>query len=262
LALGTAACAKPTTIDRAQQLVRMHQEPEAIKLLRNHLAAHPDDLSARKLLVRVLAFTGDLEGARREVETIQAQHPNDPTAWIEMGHAFELAHKYDEALAAYDTAADIAPTSPEGPRAGGMRAARWGEPEEAEKRLAEAVKRGARDAETLHALGLVRVNLRDFDGAREAYNAGLAADPRSSENLLGLATIAVMEDDAAGALAAYDRLLSAKPKYAAAELGRAWALAKLGRRAEAEKALEQAAAMGAPKANIDKLRAGMKAGDL
>jgi Flp pilus assembly protein TadD len=261
-ALSASACARLSPIDRAQQLVREHKEADAVKVLRDELAKHADDVPARRLLVRVLAFTGDLEAARKEVEILQAQRPNDPTAWIEMGHAFEIAKRFDEALAAYDTAAEIAPRSPDGPREGGMRCARWGEPEEAEKRLVEAVNRGARDAEIFHVLGLVRVHLHDYDGARTAYRQGLAADPKSTENQLGLATVAVMENDAAAALGAYDEVLRSKPRYAAAELGRAWALAKLGRRPEAEKALDHALAMGAPKANVDKLRAGIRAGDL
>ncbi|MFO0739030.1 MAG: tetratricopeptide repeat protein [Labilithrix sp.] len=259
LLVAAAGCARLSVTDRAQSLVRQHREGDAVKMLREELAKHPDDVPARRLLVRVLAFTGDLEGARKEVEILQQERPNDPTAWIEMGHAFEIAKRFDEALAAYDTAAETAPTSPDGPREGGMRCARWGEPEEAEKRLAEAIKRGAKDAELFHVLGLVRVHLHDFDGAREAYRRGLAVDPRSSENLLGLATVAVVQGDAGAALAAYDNVLASRPHYAAAELGRAWALGKLGRKPEAEKALDHALAMGAPKANVDRLRAAVRA---
>jgi len=50
-----------------------------------------------------------------------------------------------------------------------MRAAHWGEVDEASKRLEEALKRGAHDAEMMHALGVVRVHLRDLDGAERAY---------------------------------------------------------------------------------------------
>lgn len=253
------ACVRLSPTDQAQSLVRQHKEAEAVKVLRDDLAKHPDDVPARRLLVRVLAYTGDLESARKEVDVLQQQRPNDPTAWIEMGHAFEIAKRFDEALAAYDTASETAPSSPEGPREGGMRCARWGEPEEAEKRLVEATKRGANDAEIFHVLGLVRVHLRDFEGAREAYQRGLAADPKSSENLLGLATVAVVQGDASAALQAYDTLLKAKPQYAAAELGRAWSLGKLGRKPEAERALDHALAMGAQKANVDKLRAAIRA---
>jgi Flp pilus assembly protein TadD len=259
---GATACATPGTIERAQRLVRLHHEPEALALLREHLAKHPDDVPARRLYVRVLAFSGDIEAARREVAELEKLMPNDPVPWIELGHAFELGHRFDEALAAYDTAASVAPGSPAGPREGGMRAARWGEAEEAQGRLEEAVRRGARDAETFHVLGLVRLNLHDPDGAEHAYREGLAADPKSMENMLGLATVAVVRGDAASALAAYDAIVATKPAYAAAQLGRAWALAKLGRRTEAERALDRATELGAPASNVDRQRQAIRAGTL
>ncbi|MDF2695032.1 MAG: repeat protein [Labilithrix sp.] len=257
-----SACASQGPIERAQQLVRLHREPEALATLRAHLAKHPEDVPARRLYVRVLAFTGDIDAARREVAELERRLPGDPVPWIELGHAFELGHRFDEALAAYDTAASVAASSPVGPREGGMRAARWGEPEEAIARLEEAVRRGARDAETFHVLGLARLNVRDLDGAEEAYRQGLAADPKSTENLLGLATVAVVRNDPAAALAAYDAIVQRKPSYAAAQLGRAWALAKLGRRPEAERALDRATELGAPAANVDKQRRAMRSGAL
>lgn len=254
LAGAIAACAPPSAVERAQTLVRLHREGEAKATLEKYLAEHPHDIDARRMLVRVLAWSGDLEAAKREVAELEKRLPGDPLPWIELGHAFELTHHFDEALAAYDTAASIAPSSPDGPREGGMRSARWGEPETALPRLEEAVRRGAKDAELFHALGLVRVHLHDLDGAEEAYEEGLRVDPKGMENLLGLATVAVVRDDPKAALAAYDRLLARKPDFAAAELGRAWALAKMGRKPEAEKALEHATELGAPPANVAKLR--------
>jgi Flp pilus assembly protein TadD len=260
LVILASGCATPGPVDRAQRLVRLHRENEAASLLQAHLAKHPDDLPARRLYVRVLAYSGDMEGARREIAELEKRMPDDPTPWVELGHAFELAHRFDEALAAYDTAASAVPGSPAGPREGGMRAARWGEAEEASPRLEEAVRRGARDGETFHVLGLVRLNLHDFDGAEQAYRQGLAADPKSVENLLGLATVAVARSDASAALSAYDALAAQKPGYAAAQLGRAWALAKLGRRAEAERALDRATELGAPAENVEKQRRAIRAG--
>src|SRR5262249_50226796 len=149
----------------------------------------------------------DLNGARAEVSELEKRLPaGDPIPWIELGHAFELAHRFEEALAAYDAAASVAPTSPDGPSEGGLRCARWGEVEEARTRLEEAVRRGANDADTWHALGLVRLHMKDYDAAEEAYKRGLAVDPKATENLLGLATVAVMKDDATAALSAYDAL--------------------------------------------------------
>ena len=166
-----------------------------------------------------------------------------------------IAHDFEGALAAYDQAASAAPSSADGPREGGTRAARWGEVEEAAPRLEEAIRRGANDAETWHTLGLVRVHLKDLDGAWTAYRAGLASDPRSAECWLGLATVAALRDDAKGALEAYDAILALRPKFAAGELGRAWALAKLGRKDDARGALDRAEEMGASPKSVAKQRA-------
>ena len=160
-------------------------------------------------------------------------------------------------LAQYDAAANIAPESPAGPLEGGMRTARWGEVEQAKPRLEEAIRRGARDAETYHALGVVRLHLKDVDGAEQAYREGLRVDPKHDENLIGLATVAIMRDDAKGALAAYDALVAKHPNYAAGHLGRAWALAKLGKKDDARAAIDRAESLGAPKANVDRQRASL-----
>jgi len=259
LALGVG-CARPSAADRAQSLVRQHREEEAVALLRKDLTARPDDVPARRLLVRLLGFTGDMPGARAETEELARRlGPADPTPYLELGHALELAHRYDEALEAYDQATAAAPSSPAGPREGGMRCARWGEVEQARPRLEEAARRGANDAELWHALGLVRLHLGDLDGAYEAYRAGVVVAPTAPESWLGLATVALTRGDGAGALAAYDRLLQLRPRFAAAELGRAWALAKLGRREEAARALDHAEELGASAGNVIRQRAALAA---
>jgi tetratricopeptide (TPR) repeat protein len=253
-----AACAPPSATDRAQALVRAHREGEAAALLRERMRAKPDDLAARRLLVRVLAVAGDLTEARAEVVELARRMPeNSPVAYIELGHALELTHHYDEALAAYDEAASVAPASPDGPREGGLRSAHWGEAEAARPRLEEAIRRGARDADTWHALGLVRLHLGDFDGAEDAYRAGAASDPARAESWLGLATVAVMRGDAQKALDAYDQVLARRPRFAAGELGRAWALEKLGRGRDALRALDHAEELGAAPANVEKQRAAL-----
>ncbi len=252
------SCVGLTPVEQALSLSRQERRSEAEEVLRKEIREHPDDVPARKLMIRFLGFDGDLGAAKAQVDELRAHvKEGDPSPEIELGHAYELAHRFEEALAQYDEAASIAPDSPAGPLEGGMRCARWGEVEEAKPRLEEAIKRGAHDAETYHALGVVRLHLKDIDGAEQAYRDGLRADPKHDENLIGLATVAIMRDDAKGALAAYDALAQKHPNYAAGQLGRAWALAKLGRKDEARAALDRAAELGAPKANIDKQRAAL-----
>jgi Flp pilus assembly protein TadD len=145
----------------------------------------------------------------------------------------------------YDRAAEVAPKDAAGPREGGLRAARWGEAELAAPRLEEALRRDARDAKAWHALGVVRLELKDVAGARTAYQSGLVADPESLENHLGLATIAVKEGDARSALEHYDVIVRERPRLADAHLGRSWALIGLGRFEDAEAALAEGEKLGA-----------------
>ncbi len=236
---GLVACktSAPTALQRATSLAHEHREAEAIRILRGELARDPNDVKARRLLVRVFALTGDLGAAQREVEVLARQlGSQDPLPSIELGHAYELAHEYEKALEMYDYASEIAPADARGPREGGMRAAHWGEIEWARPRLEEAVRRGANDAVVWHALGLLRVHAGELDGAITAYRAGLAVDPRATECHLGLATVAALRGDAASALTEYDAIVAARPRFSAAHLGRAWALERLGRQPEANEA--------------------------
>ena len=242
-----AACAgtQPSASQRATMLVHKHREPEAIQVLRDHIAAHPEAIDERRLLIRIIALSGDLGATERAATELAARlAPGSPVPWIEMGHAFELNHRYEEALGMYDRAAEVAPRDAVGPRTGGARAAAWGEVELAEPRLSEALRRDPRDATSWHTLGLVRLKLHDFRGARQAYAAGLAADPNALENRLGLATLAVAEGNPVMALEQYDALARARPKNGDVQLGRAWALLKLGRLSEAEGAIDRAEQLG------------------
>jgi tetratricopeptide (TPR) repeat protein len=181
--------------------------------------------------------------------------PDSPLPWIELGHSYELAHDYERALGAYDRASEVSPTSAEGPKRGGLRAARWGQLDLAEPRLAEATRRDAADAETWHALGVVRLGLGKHDAAREAYSAGLLAEPEALENRLGLATVALGTSRPAEALEQYDLIIAARPAHASAWLGRSWSLLLLGRLDEADASLREAEARRADAAVVEKQRA-------
>lgn len=236
-------------------LTQKERYQEARDVLERHLQAEPEDVAAFRLLVRVSALMGDLGAAERVAERLaQRLDETSPIPWIELGHAFELAHRYEEALNMYDRAADVAPADPAGPLAGGLRTARWGEYELSEPRLVEALRRDSSRAEAWHALGLVRSQRRDFVGARQAYRSGLEADKNALENRVGLATIALLLNDPEAALEQYDTLISLRPNFPDAHLGRSWALIQLSRYREAEQALETGYRLGANRAVVERQR--------
>lgn len=227
-------------------LVQKGRPAEAAQELAAYLQKHPEALAERRLLIRVYASMGQMGQAQDQAQALaRVLGPASPVPWVELGYALELSHRYDEALDQYDRAAEVAPRDPLGPLTAGLRAARWGEAELAEPRLVEALRRDTRNAEAWHALGLARARLGNLDGAAAAYRSGLLADPQAIANHVGLATLALVRGDASAALAEYDAIISARPKFADAHLGRSWALMRLGRLDDAQRALDRAQDLGA-----------------
>jgi len=240
------AFSQPNPKNQARMLVQKGRPAEAAQALEVYLQQHPDAVAERRLLIRVHASMGQMGHAQEQAQALaQVLGPGSPVPWVELGYALELSHRYDEALEQYDHAAEVAPRDPLGPLTAGLRAARWGEPELAEPRLVEALRRDTLNSEAWHTLGLTRARLGNLDGAATAYQSGLRADPRAVENHVGLATIALLRGDASAALGEYDAIVSARPNFADAQLGRSWALMKLGRLDDAQRALDRAQELGA-----------------
>lgn len=264
LASVLSACSLGTPpMQRATLLAERGRSAEAIGLLEEYLDEHPSEQVARRLLIRLHGSTGDFAAAVRQTERLAEGLPADsPLPWVELGAAFELGHRYEEALSAYDRAARVAPGDSLGPRRGGMRAARWGELALAEPRLREAVRRAPGDAEAWHALGVVLLGLNRLDAARHAYASGIDADEKALENRLGLATVALRQNQPAAALVQYELLLGARPKFTEALLGKSWCLILLGEYASAEATLNEAERLGADGTSIIRQRVelGMRSG--
>jgi tetratricopeptide (TPR) repeat protein len=258
---GFSACALgPAPVEQATLLADRGRTDDAIRTLDEHLAQHPDAVDERRLLIRLHGAAANWDAAIQQTERLaEYLPPGSPVPWVELGAAYELGHRYDEALGAYDRAATTAPADALGPKHGGMRAARWGELELAEPRLREATRRAPADAEAWHALGVVLVGLGKLDAARQAYTTGIAADPGALENRLGLATVALRLNEPAVALAQYELLLDARPKFTDALLGKSWSLILMGQYGSAEEALREAQRLGADPAAIMRQRGELRA---
>lgn len=228
---------------------------EALELVEGYLTHHPEAVPERRLAIRLQGAVGNLGAARAHAAALSEKlGARSPVPAVELGHALELGHRYDAALELYDLAAEVAPHDPLGPRTGGLRAAAWGEATLAEPRLAEAARRDGSDPRTWHALGLVRAKLGDLDGAERAYHAGIAASPRDLPNRIGLATVALLRDEPGRVLAEYQAILTLFPDFADAHLGCSWALVRLGRFDEADRAIARAEALGASPESVARQR--------
>lgn len=254
-------CAQQSVVQNAVLLARQGEEKRAIALLEGYLQEHSGATRERRLLLRLHAEVGDMPAAERDAAALaRSLGEGSAVPWIELGHALELQHRYDEALQMYDRAATVALRDPTGPRVGGLRAAHWGEFDLAAERLTEALRRDARDAEAWHALGVVELQRGQLAAARHAYESGLVAAPNSAENRLGLATVALKQGAYATALQHYDKLVQLRPRYAPAHLGRSAMLILLGRGEEASQALAQAEALGADPRVVQAQRKALRRG--
>jgi len=240
------SCARQDVIQDAVVLARQGEEKKAVTLLEGYLREHPNATRERQLVLRLYAAQGNLGKAEQHIaQLVRTLGEGSPVPWLELGHALELQHRYDEALAAYDKAAAAAPKDPTGPRVGGLRAARWGELDASAERLTEALRRDPGDAAVWHARGVVELKRGNGAAAKNAYQSGLLADPASAENHLGLATLALQERAYAVALGHYEAIVRLRPTLGNAHLGRSWALIALGRSEDARRALADAQALGA-----------------
>jgi len=76
-----SACAKPTVEQKAMGLARQHREEEGITALREAIAKDPNDVDARKLLVRLVACAGTCAARKRRRRSSRGGlKPGDPSA--------------------------------------------------------------------------------------------------------------------------------------------------------------------------------------
>ena len=94
-------------VARAEALRNSGAFGQAAQLLRDHLAAHPDDGDAARLLAQTLYWMKDFAGARAEYDTALRRHPDDSTLRLQYARMlFETGatHRARELLTPLPTA--------------------------------------------------------------------------------------------------------------------------------------------------------------
>ena len=184
---------------------------ESVDRYRKAISREPGRLSARQKLGRVLLLVGDPAAARRELSLAAERQGASPELLLDLGRALEALGQAEAAEDMYRRAIQLAPGLPRARYALGTLLARRGREEEARREI--ALYREAFDREQ-----------------RERFEMG----SRHAELSLGWTDLAGGRIEKA--LAQFER----RPDDPEALRGRAAALSRLGRHAEAVDALARA----------------------
>jgi protein O-GlcNAc transferase len=206
-----AACDAEALEAWGSSLLETGRFAESAARYREAIARAPDRVSARQGLGRVLLLAGDPASARQELSRAVEVQPDSPEILLDLGRALEAIGQPEGAEDAYRRAIELAPGLPRARYALGTLLARRGRDEEARREIALYQKAFEREQ-------------------RERFVKGA----RRAELALGWTDLASGQSEKA--LAQFER----HPDDPEALRGKAAALSRLARHAEAVTALERA----------------------
>ena len=137
-----------------------------------------------------------------------------PTTWAVRSDALTELGRYDEARAAVQRLLDLSPDGVDGLTRASYALELRGDVDPARAALQQAAEEATRPADVAFAqqyLGLLAWHEGDLPTAREAYEAGLAADPTSPALLAGRAQVTAAEGDTAAAVDELRRVVERLP---------------------------------------------------
>jgi tetratricopeptide (TPR) repeat protein len=236
------------TVRRATAAFNAGSRDEARQVCEQGLRRAPGDPMLSHLLAAVLFSQGEIGAARGHVEASLAKRPGNAAAHLLAARIARAARDFDGALAHLDRAIAIAPqreafvekartldqASLEQPGLRPQAREAWQAILKAVPQNAEAAARlgrlawedgdhalatslleravaGDAPASTWFDLGLVRQDLRDYDGAATAYRTALQKKPDHAEAALNLGTVLQESGDLDGAMAAYGDAYRLRP---------------------------------------------------
>lgn len=215
---------------------------EAGRMLRDHLAAHPEDAAALHELGVVSAASGKHQEALACFVSVLARHRDWPGAARHRAHALLALGRADEAAQSYESALAAKPDDVESLEPLGHILLSRGRPSDAIA-VFERALRLRDDLPTLHlgrASGLLRTG-RPQDALAE-FEIALECAPESLDAALGCAAALHFMGRTPEALAVYERVQTQFPAAPAIPYNRGVLLRALGRREDAIASLREAVA--------------------
>jgi choline-sulfatase len=197
-------------LHRAMLAADDNRPSDARQFLEKALQIDPTSPTALRQLGEVELAAADFAKAAGHLKRACELRPDDSTAAFDLGEAMEKSGDWPGARDALESGLKLAPSQ-----------------------LSARLR-----------LGHVYLQLKDPKNAEDQFEAALLVDSNDSDGRLGLAEAQIQQFDFAGALPDLEAFTKADPRNAKALVLLARAYRGLGRERDAERAEEQAAALG------------------
>ena len=213
---------------------------EAEALLRQALAAHPDDTQTPVKLAAALLAGGDRDAAERELGALLEKNPADETAQVLLVRL--LLAKPDAAAARTQALAYLAavPDSPRAQVALGLANLALGDEPAARQAFAHALEIKPGFADAAFNLATLERRAGRVEAARALYEQVLAVDPRHADATLLLTQLDVDAGHSAAALARVREAVTRDPANLNLRLNLAQGYQSAGQAQEALRTLQDA----------------------
>jgi Flp pilus assembly protein TadD len=130
----------PTLTAQLATVLTAEDKAEALPLLQQLHASHPDDASISRMLATVDAAAGDYDASDKLLIELLAKNPQDPALLVGHGQNLVRQQHYGEALAAFESATQADQTNVDAWSGLAFAAERLGKPEVTLRALAERSK--------------------------------------------------------------------------------------------------------------------------
>ena len=177
--------------------------------------------------------------------------PQSATAWYDLGVSYAALEQFSDAVDCYSRAISFDPAMAQSYNNRAAAYARLKKYSEAISDCSQAIELTPDDALAWRNRGLAYHDLGKLDEAAADYDESIRINGRSSETYLYRGNLFLERKDADRALEDFDHALHLNPEMATVWISRAKALAALGRRDEAERALAQSKTLGAVTDDVD-----------
>lgn len=270
---GAGSTASASTEPTAKELepvvrkVREGRNDEALAMIREQAAQHPEWPPAPLILARILMAADQGAPARQALERASAEAPGHPAVYLLLGNVAIADGRFSDARLNFDRALTL--TSGEKARWGADRARAFrieaiaGLATADERRedwaaarndLAALLEIEPKNGPARQRLGAMLFRLGRTDDAFEALKQAVADAPQLEPAAVSMARLAAQKGDTKKAAEWFDRAVKAEPKSVRVRLARAGWLLDLGRPSDARAETDEALRLDPKSNDVQRLR--------